>query len=151
MAKVELTNMCMIYDAKNNKVLVQDRVKSWKGISFPGGHIEDGEGIVEATIREIKEETGLTISNLEPCGIIYWYNNQTGDKYFVFNYRTSSYTGTLLEKTSEGKIFWVDLNELKNLDLSPGLRERLPMFLSKKYCEGFGIWNDQGRETMKWY
>lgn len=58
-AKVELTNICMIYDEKNNKVLVQDRIKSWKGITFPGGHIEYGEGIVESTIREIKEETGL--------------------------------------------------------------------------------------------
>lgn len=58
-AKVELTNICMIYDEKNNKVLVQDRIKSWKGITFPGGHIEYGGGIVESTIREIKEETGL--------------------------------------------------------------------------------------------
>ncbi|MGM7722901.1 hypothetical protein [Metabacillus sp. Hm71] len=33
MAKVTLTNMCMIYDKESNKVLVQDRIKSWKGIS----------------------------------------------------------------------------------------------------------------------
>ena len=59
MAKVELTNMCMVYDKTTNRVLVQDRIKSWKGISFPGGHMEDGESIVESTIREIKEETGL--------------------------------------------------------------------------------------------
>ena len=44
MAKTELTNMCMIY--KDNKVLVQERVKSWKGISFPGGHVEDGESVI---------------------------------------------------------------------------------------------------------
>ncbi|WP_337926721.1 NUDIX domain-containing protein [Paenibacillus caui] len=52
--KVEMTNMCMIYDKTSGKVLVQDRIKSWKGISFPGGHIEDGESIVDSTIREIK-------------------------------------------------------------------------------------------------
>nr|WP_237690896.1 NUDIX domain-containing protein [Paenibacillus caui] len=44
----------MIYDKTSGKVLVQDRIKSWKGISFPGGHIEDGESIVDSTIREIK-------------------------------------------------------------------------------------------------
>lgn len=149
MAKVELTNMCMVYDKATNRVLVQDRIKSWKGISFPGGHIEDGESIVESTIREIKEETGLIISNLEPCGIIYWYNTETGEKYFVFNYRTEVFSGELLEKTDEGKVFWVDKDDLLKLNLADGLEERLPMFLDKKYSEGFGVWNEQGVSKLK--
>lgn len=149
MAKVELTNMCMVYDKVNNKVLVQDRIKSWKGISFPGGHVEDGESLIESTIREIKEETGLTISNLEPCGIIYWNNDETGDKYFVFNYRTDVFSGELLEKTDEGNVFWVDKDDLLNLNLSDGLKERLPMFLEKKYSEGFGTWNEHWESQLR--
>lgn len=148
MSKIELTNMCMIYDKVNNKVLVQDRIKSWKGISFPGGHVEEGESIVDSTIREIKEETGLTISELEPCGIIYWYNDENGDKYFVFNYRTEVFSGELLEKTEEGRVFWVDKDELCNLQLSSGLKERLSMFFDKKYSEGFGIWNEHSRGSL---
>ena len=139
----------MVYDKRTNKVLVQDRIKSWKGISFPGGHMEDGESIVESTIREIKEETGLTISNLEPCGIIYWYNAKTGEKYFVFNYRTDVFSGDLLEKTDEGKVFWVDKDDLLKLNLADGLEDRLPMFLDKKYSEGFGVWNEQGVSKLK--
>lgn len=150
MAKVELTNMCMIYDKANNKVLVQDRIKYWKGISFPGGHIEDGESIVESTIREVKEETGLTISNLEPCGIVYWCNNETGDKYFVFNFRTEVFSGDLLEKTDEGSVYWVDKDELPKLNFSNGLKERLPMFLEKKYAEGFKSWNEHCTGEFKW-
>ncbi|EHJ01114.1 NUDIX hydrolase [Clostridium sp. DL-VIII] len=149
MAKVELTNMCMVYDKVNNKVLVQDRIKSWKRISFPGGHVEDGESLIESTIREIKEETGLTISNLEPCGIIYWNNDETGDKYFVFNYRTDVFSGELLEKTDEGNVFWVDKDDLLNLNLSDGLKERLPMFLEKKYSEGFGTWNEHWESQLR--
>jgi 8-oxo-dGTP diphosphatase len=148
-SRVELTNMCMIYDKTNNKVLVQERVKSWKGISFPGGHVEDGESIVESTIREIREETGLTISNLESCGIIYWYNDETGDKYFVFNYRTDTFSGELLERTDEGKIYWVDKDDLLNLNLSEGFKERLPMFFENNYSEGFGIWNEHNRSELK--
>ncbi len=149
MPKLELTNMCMVYDKTNNKVLVQDRIKSWKGISFPGGHIEGGESIVESTIREIKEETGLTISNLEPCGIIYWYNDETGDRYFVFNYKTELFSGELLEKTDEGNVFWVNKDDLLKLNFAQGLEQRLPMFLEKKYSEGFGIWNEHSIGQLK--
>ena len=149
MAKVELTNMCMVYDKTTDRVLVQDRIKSWKGISFPGGHIENGESIVESTIREIKEETGLTISNLEPCGMIYLYNTETGEKYFVFNYRTDVFSGELLEKTDEGKVFWVNKDDLQKLNLADGLQERLPMFLDKKYSEGFGVWNESSASKLK--
>ncbi len=57
----ELTNMCMVYDG--TKVLVQDRVsKSWCGLAFPGGHVDKGESFSDAVIREIYEETGLTIN-----------------------------------------------------------------------------------------
>ncbi|MDD4369118.1 MAG: NUDIX domain-containing protein, partial [Oscillospiraceae bacterium] len=55
---VELTNMCMV--SQGDKVLVQDRLDPhWRGITFPGGHVETGESLAEAVIREVKEETGL--------------------------------------------------------------------------------------------
>lgn len=146
MSNIEITNMCMIY--RKNKVLVQERVQSWKGISFPGGHVEDGESIVESTIREIKEETGLIISNLVPCGIIYWYNDETGDKYFVFNYKTDSFRGSLLNETAEGKVYWVEIDKLYVLNLAKGFRERLPMFLDNMYIEGFGTWNKNGDSKL---
>ena len=151
MAKNELTCMCMIYDKDRNKVVVQERTKSLKGISFPGGHIEDGEGLVEATIREVKEETGLTVRNLKACGVMHWYNDKTGDRYFVFHFKTEDYGGELINETEEGRVFWVDVDGLPNLPLSGGFRERLPMFFTGEYIEGFGIWNDEGRESIKWF
>lgn len=69
--QVILTNMCMITDGQ--RVLVQYREsEKWPGVSFPGGHIEPNESIISSVIREVKEETGLTVSNLELCGIQNW-------------------------------------------------------------------------------
>lgn len=149
MPNVELTTMCMIRDCQSNRVVVQDRVKSWKGINFPGGHVENGESIMSAAIREVKEETGLDVSYLQPCGMIHWFNDQTGERYFVFNFKTDSWNGELLSETEEGKVFWVDIDELAKLNLAEGFGERLPMFLEDKYTEGFGTWNDRGNSKMK--
>ena len=60
---VELTNMCMVEDGRGN-VLVQNRLDpNWSGIVYPGGHVDAGESITASVIREIREETGLTIEH----------------------------------------------------------------------------------------
>lgn len=59
MERVILINMCMIENKITHQVLVQERIKSWKGITFPGGKLKLGEAIIPSTIREIKEETGF--------------------------------------------------------------------------------------------
>ena len=64
---VELTVLCLIEDG--NRILLQNRVKKdWQGYALPGqgyalpgGHVEPGESFVDAVIREMKEETGLTV------------------------------------------------------------------------------------------
>lgn len=80
---VELTNMCMVEDGKGN-VLVQNRLDpNWSGIVYPGGHVEAGESITASVIREIREETGLTIENPTLCGVKqFWLDN--GVRYMCF-------------------------------------------------------------------
>ena len=77
--ETELCNMCMMMDV-DGRVLVQERLPKptnpWSGLTFPGGHVEPGETVVASIIREVQEETGLTISNLENCGYIQWYNEK---------------------------------------------------------------------------
>ena len=55
----ELTMLCLIENG--SRILLQNRVKKdWRGYALPGGHVEPGESFVDAVIREMKEETGLT-------------------------------------------------------------------------------------------
>ena len=91
---VELTNMCMVEDGKGN-VLVQNRLDpNWSGIVYPGGHVEAGESIAASVIREIREETGLTIENPTLCGVKqFWLDN--GVRYIVFLFRADKFTGEL--------------------------------------------------------
>lgn len=108
---VELTNMCMVYN-NNGNVLVEEKVgKNYRGLIFPGGHVENRESVVDSMIREIKEETGLTISNLEFCGIKDWIEFD-GFRYMVFLYKTNTYSGNI-QSSSEEEIFWMPLAELK--------------------------------------
>ena len=80
---VVLTNMCMIRDGE--KVLVQIRNdKRWGGAVFPGGHIEDGESITDSVIREVFEETGLTVLSPVLCGVKNFYNDD-GDTLYLLD------------------------------------------------------------------
>ena len=76
--ETEHTNMIMIYDKENDSAVVIDRKISWRGISFPGGHVEPGESMYESAVREAREETGLLVSDLRFCGIIHWHNIDSG-------------------------------------------------------------------------
>lgn len=130
--KAIFTNMCMIYDGK--QVLVQDRVKpDWSGITFPGGHVELEESFVQSTIREVKEETGLEIWDLELCGIKQFLL-EDGTRYVVFLYKTNCYKG-ILQSSCEGEVFWTDVATLDSKQLAPSFKQMLEVFLDDKKSE----------------
>ena len=137
--RVELTNMVMVCDG--TKVLVQERVKNWKGLSFPGGHVEKGESFTDSAVRELREETGLEARNLKSSGVIHWSNTDNFDRYLAFLFKTSDFMGELLPETEEGRNIWMELDELAAAPSDNGMREILRMFLNDGYGEAFGSWS----------
>ena len=117
MNNIKLTTMCMIYK-DNGEFLVQDRIKNdWPGITFPGGKVEKDELITESCIREIKEETGLTISNLECMSYIEWNTIEKNVRHLCILFRTKDFEGKLTDSI-EGNNFFIKEEDLKNYKLS---------------------------------
>lgn len=135
MENIKLMNMCKIIDVKTNKVLVQERVKNWKGVAFPGGKINKGESITKSTIREVKEETGLDVTNLELCGIKNWYNKEKNERSIVFLYKTKTFDGELILETEEGKNYWITEEELSQKELANNFDIVLKVFKENNFSE----------------
>lgn len=144
-SRVELTNMCLVCDGK--RILVQEKTgtKCDGGLVFPGGHIEHGEPLRDSVIREIKEETGLTIANPKLCGFKDWLVDDM--RYIVILYKADTFTGEL-KSSDEGRVFWLDRKDIPTANLIWNMRELLEIFDTDDYSEFF--FEKNGSEPIDW-
>lgn len=129
---VTLTNMCMVKN--KDQVLVLDRNDPvWPGLTFPGGHVEAHESFHDSVVREIKEETGLTISHPQLVGVKQFYDHND-ERYLVFFYIAEQFSGTVKE-SDEGKLTWMSAKELKKQKLAYNFDHDLPVFFEQTISE----------------
>ena len=150
MENVKLMNMCKIVDPKTNKVLVQERVKSWQGIAFPGGKIEVGESIVPSVKREVYEETGLKLNSIRICGIKDWYDKKEKERQLVILFISDDYSGDLISETEEGKVYWIEEDELKSKKLADDFDKLLEVFNKTDISEMVYEDNENSNESLRW-
>jgi 8-oxo-dGTP diphosphatase len=128
---VELTVLCLVH--KDGSYLLQNRVKTdYKGYTLPGGHIEKGESIVDAVIREMKEETGLTIFHPHLCGVKQFPIE--GGRYFVFLFETEQFEGEL-KSSEEGDMYWVRADQLHTVQIVDDFEDMLEVMFDKELSE----------------
>ena len=141
------TNMCMVYDHDGN-ILVQDRSDpNWPGITFPGGHVEPGESFADSVIREVYEETGLTIEKPILCGTKH-FQTRKGERYVVLLYKTDRFSGEL-HSSDEGKVFWIPRNTLEQYTLIEYFMEMVQVFEDDNLSEFFYCReNGEGKEKL---
>lgn len=144
-----LTTLC--YIEKDDKYLMLHRVKKendlnkdkWVGV---GGKFEPGETPEECLLREVKEETGLTLTSYKFRAIITFISDEWGVEYMHL-FTADGYEGELpedkLRDCDEGELVWVPKNEIENLRLWEGdkiffrlLEERDEFFSLKLRYEG---------------
>lgn len=126
--KTVFTNMCMVTDGCGN-VLVQDRTDvNWPGIVFPGGHVEPGEPFTAAVIREVFEETGITVEKPRLCGVKQ-FPLDDGTRYVVLLYKADRFSGTV-RSSAEGEARWMPLASLGQCRLAESFDAMLKVFCS---------------------
>ena len=149
MSKPEMaifTNLCMIYDDAGNILVQNRRDPSWPGICFPGGHVEPGEPFVASVIREVWEETGLTIENPILCGTKQF---PTGDgaRYVVLFYKTNRFHGEL-KSSDEGEVFWIPRDKLSEYALVDDFESMVKVFEQEELSE-FYYFKENGKWKLK--
>ncbi len=119
--KSQLTTLC--YIEKNSSYLMLHRVTKkndinhdkWIGV---GGHFEFEESPEDCLLREVREETGLTLKNFKFRGIVTFVSDDDEAEYMCL-YTSDDFEGNLIE-CDEGKLEWVPFEKIESLELWEG-------------------------------
>ena len=144
MKKSPMTTLCYI-EAEDSYLMLHRVSKKndvnkdkWIGV---GGHFEEGESPEECLLREVREETGLTLTSWRFRGIVTFTQEGYGTEYMCL-YTADGFKGELKE-CAEGVLEWIKKEELLKLNLWKGdliflklLKDDAPFFSLKLSYRG---------------
>lgn len=139
MNRTVLTTICYIEKGGKTLMLYRNKKKNdvhegkYVGI---GGKFEFGETPEECIIREIKEETGLTVNSLRYHGLISFPKFANDDNWYMFIFSCRDFEGEVpedrLDDCPEGRLLWVDNDKVMDLNMWDGDRVFLEWVATKK-------------------
>lgn len=136
-----MINSTLCYIESKGKYLMLHRTKKeidcnkdkWIGV---GGKFIDKESPEECALREIKEETGLSVTSYRYRGIVTFVSNKWATEYMHL-FTADAFHGELIE-CDEGELEWISKDKLLDLTLWEGdkiflklLEDDIPFFSLK--------------------
>ena len=142
---MKIGTLCYINDGK--RTLMLHRIKKendmhegkWNGL---GGKLEQGESPEECVVREVYEESGLTIKNPTLRGIMTFPKFDDIDDWLVFLYTSNEFKGNLIE-SDEGDLNWIGNDEILNLNLWDGDKIYLDWLKQDKFFSAKFIYKNR--------
>lgn len=144
---MKLDTLCYVESEDKESYLMLHRVKKvndinhdkWIGV---GGKFEKDESPEECLLREVYEETGLTLTKYRFRGIVTFLSDKYETEYMHL-YTAEEYLGQMVEDCNEGNLEWVKKKDIENLKIWEGdkiffrlLEEDIPFFTLKLRYEG---------------
>lgn len=139
-----MKNTTLCYIEQGGKWLLLHRTKKerdenkdkWIGV---GGKFEDGESPDDCLLREVKEETGLTLTRWQFRGIVTFVSDQWPCEYMHL-FTATGFEGEMVPACDEGDLEWIEKERLLSLPIWQGdkiflrlLAQNHPFF-SLKLC-----------------
>src|SRR3569832_14628 len=127
-AKTIVATLCYVRSGGKTLMLHRNKKKGdahlgfWFGL---GGKLDAGESPDDCVEREVREESGLEISEPRLRGVLTFPAFQNGEDWLVFVYTATKFTGSLGE-CHEGELSWIDDAKILELPLWEGDRVFLP-------------------------
>ena len=141
-----MKNTTLFYLERDGKYLMLHRVKKendenrdkWIGI---GGKFEDRESPEDCLVREVREETGLELTEYRYCAIVTFVSERWPTEYMHL-FHATGFCGDIKD-CDEGELAWIDKHELFRLQQWQGdkiflrlMDENRPFFSLKLVYEG---------------
>jgi len=152
-----MINTTVCYIEKDNKYLMLHRIKKkndinkdkWIGV---GGKFQNGESPEDCVLREVKEETGLTLQKYKLRGIITFvfegmdFEGDNTEHMYIFT--SNEFKGQIID-CKEGILEWIDKKQIFNLNIWEGDKIFLKI-LQEKNCFFTGKFEYKKNKLIKY-
>lgn len=142
---------CEVYIVHDGKVLMHKRSKTkklfpgyWLG---PGGHVNENEDALSAAMREIKEETGVNLSekNIVLKVLAFHHHVDRNEVWIEYLFRGNIGKKQRIKSSEEGYSKWIEIKDLKKMrKVFPPSRYYLDHILNNKkgIVYNFSLWKN---------
>ena len=149
-----LATLGYVVDADRRRVLLVHRTarpddEQYGLYNGLGGKLEPDEDVVSGLRRELREEAGIEATELSLRGTLNWPGfDSLGRDWFGFVFLVTGFTGEPAHHSPEGRLSWVDLDELAGLPLYEGDRLFLPLVFDPAVHQFHGLLRYEGRRLV---